>query len=174
LRKTETIKQRTVYAYLPSEESRARWEKAAGKAGMSLSRFIVDTVEASLREGTDEDFRSAKDLWKENVELREANKRLADEKRMLSALVEKLEDEVRRYRTELFLEGPEHRKARQYEKDLIDALREGAVLSSDEVFRRLRIKPTDVRGTQAIRMQLDNLQAYGLVKATPRGWRWIG
>jgi len=143
------------------------------KAGMSLSRFIVDTIDASLKEGMDEDFRSAKDLWKENVELRESNKRLADEKRMLSALVEKLEDEVRRYRTELFLEGSEKRKVKQYEKDLIDLLREGGVLSSDEVLRRLRIRPTDVRGAQAIRMQLENLEAYGLVKASPRGWRWI-
>lgn len=171
--KTETIKQRTVYAYLPSEEARAKWEEAAMKAGMSLSRFIVDTIDASLKEGMDEDFRSAKDLWKENVELRESNKRLADEKRMLSALVEKLEDEVRRYRTELFLEGSEKRKVKQYEKDLIDLLREGGVLSSDEVLRRLRIRPTDVRGAQAIRMQLENLEAYGLVKASPRGWRWI-
>ncbi len=171
--KTETIKQRTVYIYAPSEEARARWEQAAGKAGMSLSRFLVDTVEASLRETSDEGFRSAKDLWKENVELREANKRLAEEKRMLTALTEKLEDEVRRYRTELFLEGPDKRGVRQYEKDLVDLLREGGVLSSDEILRRLRIKPADVRGAQALRMQLENLAAYGLVQATPRGWRWV-
>jgi hypothetical protein len=61
---------------------------------MSLSRFIVDTVGAAIREGEDSDFRSRKDLWKENVALREANERLADEKKMLSALVEKLDDEV--------------------------------------------------------------------------------
>lgn len=172
--KTETIKQRTVYIYAPSEETRARWAAAAAKVGMSLSRFVVDTVEASLRAGEDEDFRSPKDLWKENVELREANKRLAEEKRMATALVEKLEDEVRRYRAELFLEGGGKAKVRQYERDLIDLLREGGVVSSDDVLRRLRIKPTDVRGAQAIRVQLENLEAYGLVKATPRGWRWVG
>jgi hypothetical protein len=47
-------------------------------------------------------------------------------------------------------------------------------ISSDEILRRLRIRPTDVRTAQAIRMQLENLEGYGLVKATPRGWRWIG
>ncbi|MFQ5870563.1 MAG: hypothetical protein ACE5IB_00170 [Candidatus Geothermarchaeales archaeon] len=172
--KTETIKQRTVYVYAPSEETRTRWERAAKEAGMSLSRFIVDTVDAAIREGEDSDFRSRKDLWKENVTLREANKRLADEKKMLSALVEKLEDEVRRYRTELFLEAPNKQKVRQYERDLIDILREGGVLSSEEVLDRLRIRPTDTRSAQAIRIQLENLQAYGLVKATPRGWRWVG
>lgn len=171
--KTETIKQRTVYIYAPSEEARGRWEKASAKAGMSLSRFIVGTIETALRDSADEDFRTPKELWKENVELREANKRLAEEKRMLAALIEKLEDEVRRYRTELFLEGPERRKVTQYEKDLIDLLREGGVISSDEILRRLRIKATDVRGTQAIRMQLENLEAYGLAKASPRGWRWV-
>ena len=60
----------------------------------------------------------------------EANKRLAEEKRMSSALVEKLEDEVRKYRTELFLESSEKGRVRQFEKDLIDILREGGVLSS--------------------------------------------
>ncbi len=172
--KTETIKQRTAYAYLPSEQARARWEKAAKATGMSLSRFIVDVVERALREGDDEDFRSPKEVWKENVELRETNKRLAEEKRMMSALVEKLEDEVRRYRTELFLEGPQVRRVRQYEKELIDLLREGGVVNSEEILRRLRIKPTDTASTQAIRIQLENLQAYGLVHATPRGWRWVG
>lgn len=171
--KTETIKRRTVYVYVPSEGTRDRWEQAARKAGMSLSRFLVDTIEASLRATADEGFRSARDLWKENVQLREANKRLAEEKRMLTALTEKLEEEVRRYRAELFLEGPDKRGVRQYEKDLVDLLREGGVLSSDEILRRLRIKPADIRGAQAIRMQLENLVAYGLVKATPRGWRWV-
>lgn len=171
--KTETIKQRTVYAYLPSEEARTKWEKAAQAAGTSLSRFIVDVVERTLREGEDEDYRSPKEIWKENVEVREANKLLTEEKRMMSALVEKLEDEVRRYRTELFLEGPQVRRVRQYEKDLIDLLREGGVVSSEEILRRLRIKPTDTASAQAIRIQLENLQAYGLVHATPRGWRWV-
>ena len=63
----------------------------------------------------------------ENVELREANRRLAEERKMSHALVEKLEDEMRRYRADLFLNGPPTRWVKQYERDLIELLRTGGL-----------------------------------------------
>lgn len=170
--KTETIRQRTVWVYVPTEEHRKKWEKLAEKAGLSLSRWMLSVVEEHVRGAEDETFGAKADLWKENVELREQNKRYADEKKMAQALVEKLEDEVRRYRAELFLNGPQARRVRQYEKDLVELLRSGGVWGSHELLDKLRIRPTDTQGVRAIHLQLENLQAYGLVDATPRGWRW--
>ncbi len=43
-----------MYAYLPSEEARTKWEGASRAAGMSLSRFFVDVVEGALREWENE------------------------------------------------------------------------------------------------------------------------
>jgi len=170
--KTETIRKRTVWVYVPTEEHRKKWEKLAEKTGLSLSRWMLNVVEEHVRGAEDRTFGAKADLWKENVELREQNKRYADEKKMAQALVEKLEDEVRRYRAELFLNGPEAKRVRQYETDLIDLLRSGGVWSSGDLLEKLRIKPSDTQGVRAIHLQLENLQAYGLVDATPRGWRW--
>src|SRR2546422_4566842 len=170
--KTETIRKRTVWVYVPTEEHREKWEKLAAKADLTLSRWMLSVVEAHVRGAEDETFGAKADLWKENVKLREQNKRLTDEKKMSLALVEKLEDEVHRYRAELFLNGPDARRVKQYEKDLIDTLRSGGVWGSNDLLEKLRVRATDTRGVRAINLQLENLQGYGLVEATPRGWRW--
>lgn len=171
--KTETIRQRTVWVYVPTEDQRRKWEKLAGKAGLSLSRWMLNVVEEHVRAGDDTTFGEKADLWKENVELREANKHLQEGKKMAQALVEKLEDEVHRYRAELFLNGPDARRVRRYETDLIDILRSGGVWGSNELLEKLRIRPTDTQGVRAVNLQLENLVAYGLAEATPRGWRWM-
>jgi len=80
---------------------------------------MLSVVAAHVRE-SEEDASGAKvDLWHENVETRRAFKRLQEAMR-IHAYVEKFEDEAHRYRAELFLNGPEAWRARQYEKDMID------------------------------------------------------
>jgi hypothetical protein len=39
--KTKTIKERTLYVYLPSLEMAEEWKRRAEKAGESLSKFII-------------------------------------------------------------------------------------------------------------------------------------
>ena len=57
--KTETIKQRAVYVYLPSLGMMEDWKQRADKAGSSISKFVVERVEDSLRRDTgDEGSRS--------------------------------------------------------------------------------------------------------------------
>ena len=48
-RKTETIKDRAVYVYLPSLEMVDYWKQRAEKGGVSVSKFVVERVEESLR-----------------------------------------------------------------------------------------------------------------------------
>jgi len=47
--KTETIKQRSIYVYLPSLEMVVDWKRRAERAGVSLSRFVYERVEDSIR-----------------------------------------------------------------------------------------------------------------------------
>ena len=49
LGKTDTIKQRSVYIYLPTEEMLEEWKKAAKRFDMSLSGFLVEVVDDVLR-----------------------------------------------------------------------------------------------------------------------------
>jgi hypothetical protein len=51
--KTETIKKRAIYVYLPSEEMVKEWKELAGKTGTSLSKFVIGHVMNSLgKEGS--------------------------------------------------------------------------------------------------------------------------
>ena len=47
--KTETIKERAVYVYLPSIEMVDDWKRRAGKAGTPLSKFVMERVEDSIK-----------------------------------------------------------------------------------------------------------------------------
>jgi len=47
--KTETIKQRVIYVYLPSDRAAKDWKGRVGRAGTSNSKFVFDRVENSIR-----------------------------------------------------------------------------------------------------------------------------
>lgn len=170
--KTETIKERLVYVYLPSKKLVERWKEAADRQGTSVSKFVIEHVENSLRQEEGTGYKSRGELWKEIQRLQEELKETAREKRLLEHVVEKLEKEVRRYRAQPFLE-PDFRGIRRFQKELIDALKKGGVISSEELLSKLDIDPLEHEAVKAIYKQLEILQAYGLVEPSPRGWRWM-
>ncbi|RLI19691.1 hypothetical protein DRO47_06025 [Candidatus Bathyarchaeota archaeon] len=110
---------------------------------------------------------------KENSELKKKVQELSKRCRLLERAVERLEEELRRYRARPFLEE-EFEGVRVYEKELINLLKSREVVSSDEIFAHLGVDPSESAVIKAISRQLENLEAYGLVKYTPTGWRWIG
>ena len=50
--RTGTIKQRSVYVYVPTEEMLEEWKKAAKNYDVSLSRFIVEVVDDAVSKNT--------------------------------------------------------------------------------------------------------------------------
>jgi len=46
LGRTKTLKKRAVYAYLPTEKMRGDWKRDAKRLGISLSDYIVKSVES--------------------------------------------------------------------------------------------------------------------------------
>ena len=46
--KTNTIKQRAIYVYLPSIEMTEKWKEIAKKRRQSISGFVVETIENAL------------------------------------------------------------------------------------------------------------------------------
>ncbi|MEM2717611.1 MAG: hypothetical protein QXJ13_00005, partial [Candidatus Bathyarchaeia archaeon] len=96
--KTETIKERTVYIYLPSLEMVEDWKRRAERAGVSLSKFVIERVLDSIRrEDGEEGYLSRADLIKRLRNTEEEVKRLREENRLLRKLVENLDNELRRY-----------------------------------------------------------------------------
>ncbi len=169
--KTETIKQRSIYVYLPSHDMVQRWKTLAKNSGTSISQFVAEHVENSLRE-EEAEYKSRSTLIEENRNLSGVlNKK---ERRIghLELLVEKLEQDLRQYRAQMFTDE-EFTGVRSYDKKLIELLREPGVHDNDVILSRLGINPSEVDSIKALSKQLELLQSYGLVKATPRGWSWV-
>ena len=171
--RTETIKQRAIYVYLPSVEQKERWQGQARKLGVSISKFVTEYVENSLRKEEEPSYKSRSELWKENNELRQQVKDLAKRHRLLEKVADRLEEELRRYRAEPFLEE-KFEGVRRYETELVNLLRSRDILTADQIFSHLGIEPSEYDVVKAISKQLESLEAYGLVKSSPRGWKWTG
>jgi hypothetical protein len=172
--KTETIKERAIYVYLPSHEMVAEWKRLAREQGTSISKFVIEHVESSLRRegGLRSGFKARSELLGRLQELEDENTSLRKENRMLKLALEKLDDELRGYRARPFLDEG-FRGLRGFERRLIDLLRSRKTVKGEEVLDLLGIDPGDTDLTRAVHQQLKVLEAYGLVEVLPDGWRWV-
>lgn len=164
-------KSRYVYLYLPSAADKARWETLAKDAGVPLSKFVIEVMESSLAEETD--FKPRGELVKEIGTLRNENKALNDELKLKNVVLEKYEGDLKRYRSEAFAED-KFEGTRKYNRDLIAILKRGGVMDSYKLLEELGIDPQDSDLVKALSRQLEELESYGIVTSTQRGWRWIG
>jgi hypothetical protein len=168
--KTKTIKERSIYVYLPSIETVKRWKNLASKDDVSISKFVFEHVENSLR--SSDDLHERANLVDRVRVVEDENKQLLKDNRMLNKALENLEAELRSLRMRPFLDSDGSGILR-YEKDLIHLFKTREMVKSDEILQILGIDPANSNDVKAITKQLENLEAYGLVKTIPGGWRWI-
>jgi len=164
-------KSRYVYLYLPSAADKTRWESLAKEAGVPLSKFVIEVFEGALAEETD--FKPRGELVKEIGKLRSENKELRDDLNQKKIVLEKYENELKRYRNQAFLEN-KFEGTRKYSKDLLSILKRGLTVDSYKLLEELDIDPSDTEVVKAISNQLEDLERYGLVTSTQRGWRYQG
>jgi predicted RNase H-like nuclease (RuvC/YqgF family) len=170
--KTETIKKRAIYVYLPSQVMVGDWKESATKAGFSISKFVMDRVEDSIRkEEGEEDYLPRLELIQKLSSSEEELKKLRQENRLLKKLVDNLDNELKRYRAKPFLEE-DFKGLRRFDKELIDLLRKGGSHSGEEVLAHLNIEPSDIDLVKAVNKQLAVLENYNLVEYVGRGWKW--
>ena len=164
------LKARYTVIYLPSEEAKHEWEEEAKKAGVSLSKYVYETIESS-RAKKDEIPRS--DLVKELSEAKDEAQKLQNELRMKNLLLEKLQTDVYKARHEGFKEVGIPEGTRPYDKELIKLLRRGKILEGYTILNELGIDPRDSEAVKLVNNQLEALQRFGLVEETAGGWKWI-
>jgi hypothetical protein len=164
-------KSRYVYLYLPSAEDKARWEKLAEEAGVPLSKFVIEVVESALDE--ESNFKPRGELVKEIGKLRTENKELRDDVKQKKIVLEKYENELKRYRNGVFIKD-EFDGVRKYNKELVSILKHRGVIDSYSLLEELGIDPNDSDLVKAISKQLESLAGFGLVTSTQRGWKWSG
>ena len=103
--KTETIKKRAVYVYLPSIGMAEDWKERAEKAGTSISKFVIERVEDSIRrEEGEEGYLTRLALIQRLNNTEEELKRLRRDNRLLKKLVDNLDNELKRHRAKPFTE----------------------------------------------------------------------
>jgi len=168
--KKKELKQRSIYVYPPAEVSQ-RWKDQAEHSGASISRFVIEHVENSLNAETDPDYQPRTSLIEENKKLAEALKEKDKRNHQLELLVDKLEEDLRVYRSRIFPDTDE--KIRDYDKRLIQILKEAGPHTSDALLHRLGVGLSDMGAVKMVSAQLDILQAFGLVRPTGRGWMWV-
>jgi hypothetical protein len=103
--KTETIKDRAIYIYLPSLEMVKDWKGRARKSGVSISKFVIERVEDSLRnEEGEESYLNKAKLVKKLRDSEDELKKVRSENGLLKKLAVNLDNEHKHYRAQPFLE----------------------------------------------------------------------
>jgi hypothetical protein len=141
--------------------------------GTSLSKFVMECVREYVGQREDPEFRKRGELLQEIQGLRERVRNLSEDVEARSALIARLEEELRRYRAQLFSDD-EFEGVRTYDRRLIEALKAGDAVPDEALLAEIGAKPDDVDAVKVVRGQLEGLIAYGLVEKTPKGWRWTG
>ena len=172
--KEKQLKQRSIYVYLPSVEMADRWKGLADRSGRTISKFVAEHVENSLRQEEEgSEYRSRAELVRLLGERDDEISRLQKENRLLKELAERLDKELRGFRLQPFAQVG-FQGVRSYDRGLVDLLKREGIVDSDRLLQKLGIDPRETELVKAVDAQLAGLEAYGLVEATPRGWRWSG
>jgi hypothetical protein len=167
------LKNRTVYIYLSSEKEMGDWKAKAKKSHVTLSKFIYEHATNSLRQEAGEERYEPRAKMIERLRKKDEEiQKLTREYEIVRLALDRVESELRRYRAAPFLDAG-FQGVRKYDRKLIEILKKGKAIDSDHLLRLLRISPDESDLVKAVGNQLENLDAYGLVRKTHHGWRWV-
>jgi len=164
-------KSRYVWLYLPSKADKERWQALADKAKTPLSTFCIEIIESTLAE--DEEFKPRREMVRDVEDLKKETKILRDDLRQKSIVLERYEGELKRYRSQSFLEE-DYQGMRRYSKEIVEILKTFGHIDSYNLLEKLGIDPRESDLVRAVSKQLEELEGYGMIRAEGRTWRWIG
>jgi len=172
-KQTEPIVKRTINVYLPSIATADRWKKTAKTSGMTISKWIQEHVENSLKDEWTNGSGPRRKLQQEidhlHVELDSAKTLIES----LQQIDDKLDKVLRREQIERFA-IPKFQGERRFDRELIDLFKHRSFLPFTEILGLLKIKPDDVEVVKGIDEQLKDLDRLGVIQREPDGWRWRG
>jgi predicted HicB family RNase H-like nuclease len=156
--------------YWASEDEKEAWKSEASRAKVSLNTYIFSMAQQGRNGNRNKAER--RDLVEEVAGLRNRCLRLEEELRFMKinydlALAEIYKSKYRGFET-AFSPG-----VLEYDKSLIDLLRQGGNHSTGEILHALGIDPRDSQVMKLVGNQLKELQRLGLCKEGPQGWKWI-
>jgi hypothetical protein len=161
---------RYIWLYLPSKADKERWQALAEKAQTTLSGFCISIIEEKLAE--EDGGLPRQKVIKEMETLKAENKVLRDEMRQKEIVIERYEAELRRYRSEPFLHD-DYKGIRPFSEELVKILKARGHVDGYQLLDLLGVKPNEAETIKAVSKQLEELEAYGLVKTDGKDWQWI-
>ena len=162
---------RYVHVYMPSDADKARWAALAEKAKTPLSPWVIEIVESTLAEN--EEFQPRREMVKELESLRNETRTLREELRQKNIVLERYEFELKRFRSQAFLEE-DYQGMRRYSKEIVDIFKARGQVDSYRLLEELGIDPRESDLVKAVSKQLEELEGYGMIKPTSKGWKWTG
>ena len=141
---------RTATVYLPEREILAAWQKEAAQGGATISEYIFEMVEKARRPAEDV---VRPDLIRENSDLKTLNRKLEQKVNLLKANLEIMQTEVYKQRFAGF-EQVDAPGMHSYDRALVDMLKRGKVLDSQELLGRLGSIPGTARRLSLSRTSL--------------------
>ncbi len=178
-KKASTVKQRTVYVYVPSTELGEEWKHAAERVGVSLSTFVQEAMEFYLA-------RDAPLLAKETLQgkyqeslatidaLHQEHAELHRKLERMETLLDRYEKQLRDLENKRFLSDATFTGIRQYSRRLIELFKKESYLTEEMILDLLHIPPSDVDSIKAIDTQINHLLQYGVIQPRQGGYVWKG
>ena len=171
--KKESIKKRTISIYLPTIDKVDAWKAAAKAEGMTLSKFIQEHVDNSLRDEYTKGSGPRRELQQKIKQL-EGELQSADRHiERFEGIENKLDRLLRQHRNTEF-EEVTSKGSRRFDRELIDHFRKSGFIFYNEILAILKPKPGEVEMLKGIEGQLKLLEDIGLIIKEATGWRWRG
>jgi len=162
-------RERYIWLYCHSVEDKKRYHGLAEAADVPLSKYLLGIIDDSLAAREDPGNRTA--TIRELDALKEDNKKLREDLRLRGMLIERLEAENKKYKEAAFL-NPSFSGIREYDAEVVEAIKTHGPIRTPRLLERLNIDPTDLEGIEALSRQLESLEAHGLVERSSNGWMW--
>ncbi|VVB68832.1 Uncharacterised protein [uncultured archaeon] len=161
---------RYIWLYCKSKAQKEEWQALAKKADTPLSAWCAAIIEERIAE--QEGGLPRHKIMKELKTLKDENKILRDDLRQKEIVLERHEGELRRYRSQPFLEE-DYKGVRPYSEELVKILKDRREVDGYRLLELLGIKPNEAEAIKAIQKQLQELEGYGLVKTDGKDWQWM-
>ncbi|MBM4237373.1 MAG: hypothetical protein FJ151_02685, partial [Euryarchaeota archaeon] len=162
LGKSKTIKERTVYLYVPTKDMLDEWKREAGRHGLSLSRFLVEVIDDAVRrspEGITPRERIKEELQRASSELNS----LREEREALRFQLEGTEKQLANYRESLCALA-EASKDDALLGRIVALFRRRRVWKLDEIPKALGIDIADAEAMGKLQTGIAYLRKIGLVE----------
>lgn len=172
LGKTETIKQRAITVYLPTEEMLGQWKAEAGRHDLSLSSFITEVVDNAIRKSTS-GVTPREELEKKLNDALSELGRLKERLDLAESALKRADETIADYRGKLSKAVPVSLDAGMTSK-LVALFLEKTTIETEDIAPAIGVKLDDGAGMTRVRESLDFLKVAGLVENRLFDWRWKG